>query len=67
MALGGCGQGSRGTGTQEIRIVDYYNTPADDVAIEGTFESCAADLGLTFSRERVPGDQLVAKVLQMGS
>ena len=67
MALGGCGQGSRGTGTQEIRIVDYYNTPADDVAIEGTFESCAAGLGLTFSRERVPGDQLVAKVLQMGS
>ena len=67
MALGGCGQGSRGTGTQEIRIVDYYNTPADDVAIEGTFESCAADLGLTFARERVPGDQLVAKVLQMGS
>src|SRR5699024_8357033 len=30
-------------------------------------EKCAAELGLTFSRERVPGDQLIAKVLQMGS
>ena len=67
MSLGGCGQSSRGSGAQEIRIVDYYNTPADDVAIEGTFETCAKELGLTFSRERVPGDQLVAKVLQMGS
>src|SRR5699024_12278631 len=46
---------------------DYYNTPADDVAIDGTFSQCAEELGLTFSRERVPGDQLIQKVLQMGS
>src|SRR5699024_8147866 len=44
-----------------------YNTPADDVAIDGTFSQCAEELGLTFSRERVPGDQLIQKVLQMGS
>lgn len=67
MQLSGCGERSSRSGARDIRIVDYYNTPADDVAINGTFETCAAELGLTFSRERVPGDQLVAKVLQMGS
>ena len=67
MTLNGCGSGG-GTGDPDaIRIVDYYNTPADDVAINGTFTTCAQELGLTFSRERVPGDQLIAKVLQMGS
>lgn len=67
LALAGCG-GSAGNGDPSaIRIVDYYNTPADDVAINGTFTKCAEELGLTFSRERVPGDQLIAKVLQMGS
>ncbi|MGO1945300.1 extracellular solute-binding protein [Brachybacterium sp. JB7] len=67
LALAGCASDGGGSDPTAIRIVDYYNTPADDVAINGTFEKCAADLGLTFSRERVPGDQLVAKVLQMGS
>ena len=67
LGLAGCGSDTAGGGQDHIRIVDYYNTPADDVAINGTFEKCAAELGLTFSRERVPGDQLIAKVLQMGS
>ena len=66
LALSGCGGGSTGD-PNIIRIVDYYNTPADDVAINGTFSRCAEDLGLSFSRERVPGDQLIQKVLQMGS
>src|SRR5699024_2230425 len=66
LALSGCGGGSTGD-PSTIRIVDYYNTPADDVAIDGTFSQCAEELGLTFSRERVPGDQLIQKVLQMGS
>src|SRR5699024_7167918 len=67
LGLAGCGADPASGGPDHIRIVDYYNTPADDVAIDGTFEKCAAELGLTFSRERVPGDQLIAKVLQMGS
>ena len=66
LALSGCGGGSTGD-PSTIRIVDYYNTPADDVAIDGTFSQCAEELGLAFSRERVPGDQLIQKVLQMGS
>lgn len=67
MALTGCGNSGGSGGPNAIRIVDYYNTPADDVAISGTFTKCADELGLTFSRERVPGDQLISKVLQMGS
>ena len=66
MTLGGCG-GRAGGGDGALRIVDYYNTPADDVAINGALEASASELGLAFTRERVPGDQLVAKVLQMGS
>lgn len=67
LALAGCGGSGGSGGPDAIRIVDYYNTPADDVAINGTFTRCAEELGLTFSRERVPGDQLISKVLQMGS
>ncbi|WP_253705471.1 extracellular solute-binding protein [Brachybacterium sp. P6-10-X1] len=67
LGLAGCGSDVGNGGPNDIRIVDYYNTPADDVAINGTFEKCAEELGLTFSREKVPGDQLIAKVLQMGS
>ncbi|GAA1487518.1 ABC transporter substrate-binding protein [Brachybacterium sacelli] len=67
LGLAGCGSDSGSDDPRALRIVDYYNTPADDVAINGTFTKCAEELGLTFSRERVPGDQLIAKVLQMGS
>ncbi|WP_226831941.1 extracellular solute-binding protein [Brachybacterium sp. FME24] len=67
LALASCGSSGSTGGPNAIRVVDYYNTPADDVAINGTFTKCAEELGLTFSRERVPGDQLIAKVLQMGS
>lgn len=67
LALASCGSAGGSGDPSQIRIVDYYNTPADDVAINGTFTKCAEELGLTFSRERVPGDQLIAKVLQMGS
>lgn len=67
VTLAGCGNSGSSGDPDSIRIVDYYNTQADDVAINGTFSRCAEELGLTFSRERVPGDQLIAKVLQMGS
>ncbi|WP_344358773.1 sugar ABC transporter substrate-binding protein [Brachybacterium phenoliresistens] len=67
LALSGCGGGSAPTDPTDLRIVDYYSTPADDEAIESTFAACAEQLSLTFRREKVPGDQLIAKVLQMGS
>jgi multiple sugar transport system substrate-binding protein len=66
LGLAGCGSSTSSDPTS-LRIVDYYNTPADDVVIEETFTKCAEDLGLTYSREKVPGDQLIPKVLQMGS
>src|SRR5699024_7409436 len=50
-----------------LRVVDYYNTPADDVVIQETLEAVASEVGVTISREKVPGDQLIQKVLQMSS
>ncbi|PWH07176.1 ABC transporter substrate-binding protein [Brachybacterium endophyticum] len=66
LGLVGCGSSTSSDPTS-VRIVDYYNTPADDVVIEKTFTECAKRLGLTYTREKVPGEQLIAKVLQMGS
>lgn len=68
LALASCG-GSGGSGgdPDTIRVVDYYNTPADDVVIQETLEACAKEVGVSVTREKIPGDQLIAKVLQMSS
>lgn len=67
MALAGCNRSDAPTDPTSVRIVDYYGTPTDAEVIEATFADCAEQLGLTVTREVVPGDQLIAKVLQMGS
>src|SRR5690606_12450699 len=66
MTLGGCGSRAGG-GDGALRIADYYHTPADDVAINGALEASAPELGPALTRERGPGDQPVAEVLQLGS
>ncbi|MEE1650227.1 ABC transporter substrate-binding protein [Brachybacterium sp. J144] len=71
VALSACG-GSNGGGSSSgdastIRVVDYYNTPADDEVIQSTLEAVASEVGVTINREKVPGDQLIQKVLQMSS
>lgn len=67
-SLAGCGSRSSSSGSPtDLRIVDYYSTPSDDEVIDATFQACADELGFTFRRELVPGDQLIPKVLQMGS
>lgn len=65
LGLAACG--GSGTRSGPLRIVDYYNTPTDDEVITATFEACAQELGLEVRREKIPGDQLIPKVLQMGS
>jgi multiple sugar transport system substrate-binding protein len=61
-------QGSGGSaGADHLRIVDYYNTPSDDVVISKTFDEATQKVGVEYTREKFPGDQLIAKVLQMGS
>lgn len=66
-ACGGSGGGSASGDPSTLRVVDYYNTPADDEVIQKTLESVGAEVGVTISREKVPGDQLIQKVLQMSS
>lgn len=66
-ALGLASCGGSGARSGPLRIVDYYNTPTDDEVISATFQACAEELGLAVRREKIPGDQLIPKVLQMGS
>lgn len=66
-ACSGSGGGSSTGDPSQLRVVDYYNTPADDTVIQETLEAVASEVGVTISREKVPGDQLIQKVLQMSS
>ncbi|MGP9537266.1 sugar ABC transporter substrate-binding protein [Brachybacterium sp. AOP43-C2-M15] len=71
LAMAACG-GSGGEGSSAgddstLRVVDYYNTPADDEVIQETLEAVGAEVGVTIDREKVPGEQLIQKVLQMSS
>lgn len=67
-ACNGASGGSSSSGdASQLRVVDYYNTPTDDVVIQETLETVAAEVGVTISREKVPGEQLIQKVLQMSS
>lgn len=66
-ACGGSGGDSSSGDATVLRVVDYYNTPADDVVIQETLDAVAAEVGMTINREKVPGEQLIQKVLQMSS
>jgi multiple sugar transport system substrate-binding protein len=66
-ACGGTGGGTSSGDASSLRVVDYYNTPADDTVIQETLETVASEVGVTIDREKVPGDQLIQKVLQMSS
>lgn len=66
-ACGSSGGDSSPGDATVLRVVDYYNTPADDVVIQETLDAVAAEVGMTINREKVPGEQLIQKVLQMSS
>lgn len=66
-ACGGSGGGSSSGDPDSIRVVDYYNTPADDKVIQETLDAVGSEVGVSIAREKVPGEQLIAKVLQMSS
>lgn len=66
-AVTGCEGSSGPASANHLRIVDYYNTPSDDVIISRTFDEATHKVGVEYTREKFPGDQLIAKVLQMGA
>ena len=67
---GGSSQGS-GSGSSEqvtsLSILDYYNNDPDKQLVQKGLDTCAKQLNITINRETVPGDTLIAKVLQQAS
>src|SRR5690606_1692082 len=64
---GGGGTGGEGGDTVELHVLDYYNNDPNKSAWQGVLEGCADEIGVTMNRETVPGNDLIAKVLQMSS
>jgi multiple sugar transport system substrate-binding protein len=68
LALAGCGGGDDSSGDPKaLRVLDYYNNEPDKSVYTKVLNACAKENGLTIQREAVPGDSLIAKVLQQSS
>jgi multiple sugar transport system substrate-binding protein len=74
LALSACGGGSdapaAGGGSAAVttlRVLDYYANEPDKTVYQKTLEACGQQIGVTIQREAVPGDTLIAKVLQQSS
>jgi multiple sugar transport system substrate-binding protein len=64
---GGSESGSTGEEVTSLSILDYYNNDPDKQLVQKGLDTCATQLGITINRETVPGDTLIAKVLQQAS
>ena len=67
LGLAACGGGGGGGDATTIRVLDYYNTEPDRTVYQRTLEACGQQAGVTIERESVPGDTLIARVLQQAS
>jgi multiple sugar transport system substrate-binding protein len=50
-----------------LRVLDYYSNEPDKTVIQKTLDACGQQIGAKIEREAVPGDTLIAKVLQQSS
>jgi multiple sugar transport system substrate-binding protein len=50
-----------------IRVVDYYANEPDKTIVGGILNSCGKAVGVSISRDAIPGANLIQKVLQMAS
>ena len=67
---GGSDQGSGSESTEQVAslsILDYYNNDPDKQLVQKGLDTCAKQVNITINRETVPGDTLIAKVLQQAS
>lgn len=64
---GNGGGGSSSGGATTLRVLDYYNNEPDKSIYQKFLTDCAQQNGVTVNREVVPGDTLIAKVLQQAS
>jgi multiple sugar transport system substrate-binding protein len=70
LALAACGGGDSSGSSGEastLRVLDYYNNEPDKSVYTKVLNACGAAEGVTIQREAVPGDTLIAKVLQQSS
>jgi multiple sugar transport system substrate-binding protein len=72
LGLTACGGGSGGGGggggeVTSLRVLDYYNNEPDKSVYARKLDECGQQAGVTIEREAVPGDSLIAKVLQQAS
>jgi multiple sugar transport system substrate-binding protein len=69
VACGGGGSGGGGGGAEgePLHVLDYYNNDPNKTAWQGVLDACADEVGVEIRRETVPGQDLIAKVLQMSS
>jgi multiple sugar transport system substrate-binding protein len=69
LGLAACGGGGGGGGGEvtSIRVLDYYNNEPERTVYAQTLDACGRQAGVTIEREVVPGDSLIAKVLQQAS
>ena len=65
LTLAACGGGGGGIGS--IRVLDYYNNEPDRTDYQHILEACGLQAGVAIERETVPGEALVARVLQQAS
>ncbi len=63
----GGGSSSSGQNVSSLTVLDYYNNDPDKALVQKGLDACATQLGITIQRETVPGDTLIAKVLQQAS
>ncbi|GAA5109761.1 sugar ABC transporter substrate-binding protein [Pseudonocardia adelaidensis] len=64
---GGSGGGGGGGDVTSLRVLDYYNNEPDKSVYAKKLDECGQQAGVTIEREVVPGDSLIAKVLQQAS
>lgn len=50
-----------------LRVLDYFAHEPDSTIHDELFEACGEQIGVTIEREAVPGDTLIARVLQQAS
>jgi multiple sugar transport system substrate-binding protein len=64
---GGSAAGGGGGEVTSLRVLDYYSNEPDKTVYAKTLDACGQQAGVTIEREVVPGDDLIAKVLQQAS
>src|SRR3954469_4294810 len=73
LAVAACGGGGGGAAksssgqVKSLRVLDYYNNEPDKGFYDKVLDACGKSNGVTIQREVVPGDTLIAKVLQQSS